>query len=764
MKKLLKRFLTITAICSAVLFTACEVDEAERVPSPELGAVDADNIFEIAYAGSTEQIDVYSSQPYTATVAKGEDWVRIGTNKSDTNHKFLSLDGDGCFFATVDRNEGIRRMALITLEAENRIDTVFIKQKGRKTSTLEVSKRSMFVEYQGGQYSLLFKSSVKFEELEVNVYGKDIFDKVDWISNINCTNNVMKFDVEPNPNSEEVRKATIRFSYHDDWNETITAEIIVTQDKEISITENTLSFTEMRQKGPRDITEDICIEGYIISDNTSGNAAPNQPITTQRIDYTGSQRVVYIESLDGRYGFMLEFRNVEDNIVARYDKVCLNLNGCIFNMAGSSNIADNDPIRYTITEATSSNVLSIESGSEATIPHKEMYFNQLTDDDIFTYVTLKDCEFPVKKGPLTPLNEGYTGGGVGTRFTAHRISFYPQLVRDAQGNAFYTLTNTTCNYRRTGQPLPYGSGTLSGVIVHEACDRFEWDSAKEAEMIGLGYSADQIYNLGNIGRYQIRHQSQSDIAFATDKSQALTRVVCEFAYYNSSRSDCALSADQYGKIYYPMFTSNNTHTATLSHSSNSVSMCTSWYYLGDSYCNDAVGVGVTDVNGKQVAGHQIYYEASNGSGDRGVIETSYGSAWLSSRWINGTGYHYWVAEFSTADCVGVKPSVQFAALNTATGAPRYWNVEWSTNGTKWTKAGEYTVPDVTSWSDTKYWQLCGFKHINCELPAEVLGQEKVYIRLIPSASNAGESAGYDTAIATDKNSALAYFSVRYTAQ
>ena len=191
MKKLLKRFLTITAIFSAVVFTACEIDEAERVPSPELGAVDTDNIFEIAYAGSTEQIDVYASQPYVATVAKGEDWVRIGTNKSDTNHKTLSLNGDGCFFATVDRNEGIRRMALITLEAENRIDTVFIKQKGRKTSTLEVSKRSMFVEYQGGQYSLLFKSSVKFEELDVNVYGKDIFDKVDWVSNINCTNNVM---------------------------------------------------------------------------------------------------------------------------------------------------------------------------------------------------------------------------------------------------------------------------------------------------------------------------------------------------------------------------------------------------------------------------------------------------------------------------------------------------------------------------------------------------------------------------------------------
>jgi hypothetical protein len=129
------------------------------------------------------------------------------------------------------------------------------------------------------------------------------------------------------------------------------------------------------------------------------------------------------------------------------------------------------------------------------------YFYELTDDDIYTYVTIRDCEFPVKKGPLTPLNEGYTGGGVATTHSANRISSYPQLVRDAYGNSFYTITNTTCVYRRNAKQLPYGSGNISGVIVHEACDRFEWDSAKQAQMIAENYSDDQIYNLGYIGRY-----------------------------------------------------------------------------------------------------------------------------------------------------------------------------------------------------------------------------------------------------------------------
>ena len=108
--------------------------------------------------------------------------------------------------------------------------------------------------------------------------------------------------------------------------------------------------------------------------------------------------------------------------------------------------------------------------------------------------------------------------------------------------------------------------------------------------------------------------------------------------------------------------------------------------------------------------------------------------------------------------------MQFAVLNYTIGAPRYWNVEWSTNGSTWVKAGEYTVPDVTQWNDTRYWQLCGFKHVSCELPDAVLGQAKVYVRLVPNSSLAGETKSYDKGAASDVLSGLAYFAVRYTAQ
>ena len=44
-------------------------------------------------------------------------------------------------------------------------------------------------------------------------------------------------------------------------------------------------------------------------------------------------------------------------------------------------------------------------------------------DSIYTYVTLKDCELPVRKGSLTPINEGYANAG-----GAHRCAKYATPV------------------------------------------------------------------------------------------------------------------------------------------------------------------------------------------------------------------------------------------------------------------------------------------------------------------------------------------------
>ena len=89
------------------------------------------------------------------------------------------------------------------------------------------------------------------------------------------------------------------------------------------------------------------------------------------------------------------------------------------------------------------------------------------------------------------------------------------LVRDKNGDSFYMLTNTTCKYRRDGSMLPYGSGNISGVLVHETHDRFVWMGSKD---------------MGDIGRYQIRHLTREDIALEKDFENSFSALLTEYRY------------------------------------------------------------------------------------------------------------------------------------------------------------------------------------------------------------------------------------------
>ena len=135
---------------------------------------------------------------------------------------------------------------------------------------------------------------------------------------------------------------------------------------------------------------------------------------------------IYVESLDAAYGFLIKAETVEDNIFSRYDKVTLLLKGMTIRK-------ELEPERYVIQGFTTANVVGREAGTSA--PEKEKYISELTDNDLYTQVTLKDCEFAVRKGSLTPVNDAYTlSSGKGF------ISKYPRLVRDIQGSTIYAGT------------------------------------------------------------------------------------------------------------------------------------------------------------------------------------------------------------------------------------------------------------------------------------------------------------------------------------
>lgn len=94
-------------------------------------------------------------------------------------------------------------------------------------------------------------------------------------------------------------------------------------------------------------------------------------------------------------------------------------------------------------------------------------------------------------------------------------------MRDIEGEHIYLYTNTTCLYRRDGSRLPYGSGKLSGIVVHELFPRFEWEDNASGDDESYGY----------IGRYQLRHVSKSDFdGLAEDFEESFSALLTEYRF------------------------------------------------------------------------------------------------------------------------------------------------------------------------------------------------------------------------------------------
>lgn len=477
-------------------------------------------------------------------------------------------------------------------------------------------------------------------------------------------------------------------------------------------------------------------------------------------------------------------------------------------------------------------VISQEAGSAADVPVKEKYMNELTDDDIYTYVTLKDVEFPVRKGSITPVNEGYS---IGTN--AHRISKYPLLVRDVNGDDMYMLTNTNCAYRSDGTRLPYGSGKISGVIVHERFSRFEWrNGADPAEM-------EEDPTLGYIGRYQIRHQTKDDIWGQMNDSveDSFSELLTEYRYWNP---------DVENKVQRPTYGTNGyfTHTYQEKYSGSPAKEYLqatyqqhmfgsgTYEYLGPigNNANNLFGANFGNRNGIGVvidpskeswnsamdnlvshnpdgtiewcgpyaanqyaangtggwpgndaistSSQQINYGGSTSMRGKGNVSgncyTAFGNHYW---WDDDTGRPYaWLINFSTEGITTSHISLQISVMNTQQSfySPRFWCAEWALTDSQaaedddqWHLIGEYTVPDVSVWSNTLYSSIVAYKGINFELPQEILGHPDVYIRLRPTSDLCSDGSDYSNArlsdsasgaaLAGEHSSSIEYIAIRY---
>ena len=228
----------------------------------------------------------------------------------------------------------------------------------------------------------------------------------------------------------------------------------------------------------------IIAEMVVISDCDSPNMSPALNISVGTLETRWNRRTVFVSTPDGKIGLKLLFERPGENALHRGDVVKIDFYGCKASRSVS-------PDAFTISGLRASeNILSHRSGGQ--IPVKEKYISQLNDRDINTYVTLKDVDIVFKDGSYYNVHEDYTV----------KMDGWASLMRDLQGNTIYMLLTNSCPWRRTGKDLPKGTGTLSGIVVHEQNRRYGPD----------------------MGRYSIRPVDETDIRIESGNSPWKTYV------------------------------------------------------------------------------------------------------------------------------------------------------------------------------------------------------------------------------------------------
>lgn len=790
---------------SVVFLTAlsCSLDETADVKLVELGTPLEDNVCIVEAEGGEYELEIYSNGSYHIEMLDQSSWLTLSAMKGN---------GDGTLTLTSTGNDEFKRMTSFALcsDVDERRDTVYVKQKGKIEANLSMGNTSMVVPGAGGESKASLSTNIPFEYFKVNVDYNDP-ENVGWLDPEKVSmagdsqDRTLSIWTDPNPDDVSVRTASLNLSFVDGWGDKVALELIVMQKNSNEGLGVLKSFAEIRSTYPNggEVTEDYILEGIVVSNTEGGNAGENEQISASAIDYTVSQRTVYVQSLDGKYGFSLLTETEEDNIFKQFNKVRVLLKGT------EIYLFDNPAKYYQIKGVKKSMVASNVKAAESEIVVKQKHFNELTDDDIFTYVTLKDVEFPVRKGSICPINEGYSIAG-----KSDRIAKFPLLVRDINGDSFYMYTNTVCTYRNDGTRVPQGSGNISGVIVHERFSRFEWKNGMDL----LDMETDP--ELGNIGRYQIRHQTKSDIydQMQMDFKDSFSELLVEYRYWNPDIEN-GVQRPTYGDngwfthTYQKKYTGTEAkeYTEEVYKQHMSAEVCFS--YLGpiglagtmfgantgnvnglgivldsdkDRY-NPEMSEWVGEFNGTRqwlapetsMADAEIPMRVANaGSGaGKGWCSSDCYCAFRSLKWWDfdqNRGYA-WMLNFSTKG-VSSKLSMQISVLNSSQRfhSPRYWKAEWSevdsmdpSKDAQWHPIGEYTVPDISQWTGTLFSSVVGYKAINMDLPAELLGKDNVYIRLIPVNDLCSSGGDYtDTFITDDEDgdkhaSSIDYIAIRY---
>ena len=604
----------------------------------------------------------------------------------------LTISKSGLSYDVTENNGTFPRVAEIKLWIEN--------AEGVKTSTVcQVSQGiadPMFaLEAASGSYSGLAQTVVvpatdnnmaayaPYFEKEV-VYDVPVEEGEEWLKSISITSEGMQFKLASNE-GDAPRKATVNVSYTDLLGNSVSASFAVTQAIYPKVTE----FAAVRAMTPGELTVAGYIEGYIVGDYTSKNNAGNAfdfAAGANKYDRTTNEKTNYIESLDGKYGFMLKFDSSTDNNMPRYSKVKIALQGLTL-------VKCNDPEYYVLSGITAEKILEVGSADQFKVPAKEKTIAELTDADLFTLCTIKGLEIMCKDGAYTNFHEGYIWKdgtinkiGAGSDSRADQGSL---LMYDRAGDHIMMLTNILVPWRRDGTDVafhtvvPQGSGNFKAVVVHD----------EYAEMdLGGEY----------MGRYQLRAMAEEDIDLNADA--AFTQTIVEWSWNDGVN-------DQTPEI----------GSGSINHNGSSAS---AYYDFNNTYipkdANDKTGTP-----GKPGAG------AVNEKGMVKQAAQRYYNTWSNLDKV-------FEVSFSTAGVTGSKLMFGMTwmcgnlALTNAQ-VPYDWTMSYSIdNGATFVKAYDVNCRTTGVYSGCPIDCSPQYSELHRVLPAECFGKDKVIVRFQPS--------------------------------
>lgn len=618
-------------------------------------------IVRIADSAASTRIQVYADDSWEV-MAKTNDWLKLDKTSGSGKSEFL---------ATVTSNAGkLPRSVEVYVKAKGKIDTVFIQQRGL-TPTVNIVDANMNAVAGAGKMKTILTTNVPFDLIKKELaYKTD--GQTNWVGDVSFDGTYMFINVLAST-TPQPREAMLRLSYLDALGTTVKDSILITQSP-VGEYQNAVlkDFAYVKSLGAGVLTEDIYIEGIVLVDKGNPNTAlnPNSASNKHVIDKTENGITVYLQSLDGKSGLRVRMQTPGDHIFSKNEKVKLWLKNTTISKTAN-------PSTTTISNMPSLNVME-KIDSPSPLVARELYIKDLVDDDVYTYIKLKDVEISVSNGSYYNINEGYE----------FRMDCYPTNIRDINGNSMYLLTNGGVSYRRNGKQVPQGSGTISGVIVYETMARYG----------------------GNIGKYAIRHMAEEDIKLNNDRAQGFSNVLVEWDRFRSELQTGATLASN------PL--TPTIGTGKLSHSE-----------FADLNYTAAAGIyGTNDFNALLPEPTGAKGAVTNGAfATRGL--------WNTAKNRGGAV----IVKVSTAN-ITKQVSLQIEGF-VAQGAPREWTIEWSTQGNMdagtWNAVSDFTFQDVVNWTSTLLTQVSGYKVMNFNLPTAALGQNEVYIRIKAKNKNVG---------------------------